>query len=303
MGSNGCEANLQIDSTNCGACQRACVASGVCAAGACPITTYATGANLGGLAVDASFVYYVNQAIAGGIEKIPIGGGSPTLVYADNQATALAVDSGRIVWLHVNSLIESQLLTGGTVSALATLAAVQTLTTSSGYAYFTTGTNVGRVITDGSLAAVTITTAADAQSTVVDATNIYFVDNSGTILYAGIAQQNVSPSVFGTVGAFAVTADSATVYWLAFDGSVMSQPKGSNVAPTTLATGETITTNLVTDGSSLYWGASDGTVHRLPVNGGVSRKLTPNEGALRVVAVDATQVYWTSTTIVAATTK
>lgn len=303
VGSNGCEANLQTSGGNCGVCNRVCSGTGICTSGACPIVTYATG-QLGGLAVDSSFVYYVNQSsTGGGIEKIPISGGSPQLVYADNQATALALDSGRIVWLHVNTLIQSQLLTGGTVSTLATLSGVQTMTTSAGYAYYSTGSLAGRVVTDGTSASVTITTLSDPVSIAVDATTIYLADFTGEIWSAPNDQQNVTAKPFEVVDALAIAADATTIYWIGTGGTVQSHLKTGTAPPTTLATNETIVTNLVTDGTALYWGAADGSIHRLPVLGGASKKLATNQGTLRAVAIDPTNVYWTSSSLVAATSK
>ncbi len=303
VGSNGCEANLQTSSGNCGVCNRVCGGNGTCTAGVCPIITYATG-QLGGLAVDSSFVYFVNQSSTnGGIEKVPIGGGTAQLVYADNQATALAIDSGRIVWLHVNTLIQSQLLTGGTVSTLATLSGVQTLTTSAGYAYYSTGALAGRVVTDGSAAPVTITSLNDPLSAAVDSTTIYLADFTGEIWSAPIDQQNATAKTFEVVDAMEIAQDANSIYWIGLGLEVQSHPKTGTAQPTTLATNEKIATNLVTDGVALYWGATDGSIHRLPVSGGISKTLATNQGDLRFVAVDATSVYWTSTTLVAATSK
>jgi len=304
IGANGCEANLQTDSDDCGACGRACTNGGTCTSGECPIVTYASATELAGLAVDATNVYFVDQS-SPGIEESPIANPAISVLEADPQATALAVDSGRIVWLHVNDEIDSMPLSGTTVTQLALTSGIQTLTASAGFAYFSTGAAVERVPSDGSAQPTKICSASDAISLAVDDTNVYFVENTGTIRYAPIAQQNVSATLFGVYEALAVAIDTNNVYWVDTNGNVASRPKTGSQQPTTLATSVSLASNLVTDGVSLYWGdaSNASAVHRMSTLGGAVKTLATTAGPARVLALDATSVYWTTDTSVAATTK
>src|SRR5207245_123252 len=59
LGSNGCETNLQTSASSCGVCGRTCN-GGTCTTGACSVTTYGSGAELTGLALDATYVYWAD---------------------------------------------------------------------------------------------------------------------------------------------------------------------------------------------------------------------------------------------------
>jgi hypothetical protein len=312
VGSNGCETNLLSDATNCGACGRACASLGACVDGACPIETYTTGTDYAALAVDDTHVYFVDQGSDGGIDEIPIGDTTITSIATDNAATALVLDSNRIAWLHVNTSLESQLLGGNTPDTIAVaLSGVQTIAAANGYVYFATVNTVGRVATDGSSPAVTITSASAAQSLAVDASEVYYADNVGDIWHAPITQQNASSLLFGADSAIAIAADASTLYWITTGGLVMSQPKSQQAPATELSSNESINSNLVTDGTTLYWadggGAGNTNIRRMSVTGGGSKIIASKQGSVRVVAVDATHVYWTAqtstTSVIAATTK
>ncbi len=265
--------------------------------------TYDTGSSLSAIAVDSTYVYFVDQSVSGGVKKAPIAGGAIVPVSSDNEATALAIDSGRILWLHVNTEIDMQLLTGTTVTPIATgLQGVQALVTSNGFGYFSTGLIAARVASDGSAPYVTIASAQDPQSIAVDATNIYFAQNTGDIRFAPIAQVSGSSALFTAAGAVEIAVDGANIYWMDGGGTMSSSPK-TNAQPTKLSVNQTIASNLVTDGVSLYWADVNGNIRRMPISGGLPKVLAPTQGTVRAVALDATNVYWTSSSAVAATTK
>jgi len=302
--SNGCEANLQSDGSNCGACGRACVGGGTCANGTCPTLVYAHGNQLGALAVDATRVYWADRSATGSILAAPTGGGSAVTVAADNQATVLAVDGSRIVWLHLNDEIDSELLSGGSPTTLATTSAIQAIALSQGTVFYATLPYMFRVPEDGSTGSVTMGVGGSALA--VDDANVYF-NASGNIDLFSVTTQNGFPQTFAaSTTAGVLTLDATHVYWVqGFTVDVVSQPKNGNAA-TTLAANQTVSSNLATDGTSIYWATPSGNVERLPVGGGTPVAIAsgqPFQFVTITVAVDAARVYWSAPTVVASTTK
>ncbi len=307
QGGNGCEANLLTGTTSCGACGRTCAGNGACAGGMCATVTYVqNAAQLGGTAVDSSFVYWADRSVAGAIDRAPIAGGTPQTYYADNVATVLASDATHLVWLHLNTQIDSRLLSGGAVSVLANASGILALTVDSGFVYYGTSAGVvARVPVDGSSGATTITSVSSPQSIAADATNVYVVNVAGDVVYAPVSATNAIASTLAAgAGALALALDANNVYWIASSGDIVSHAKTSS-SSTTLAKKQTLATssNLVTDGSALFWGGTDGAIRELAVGGGAPFVLATNQNQIVSVAVDATNVYWTSTDHVASTSK
>jgi hypothetical protein len=272
----------------------------------CTPTTYALGTQLGGIAVDTSFVYWDDLNASGTISKEAIGGGSPQVVYANAGALQIAVDTTRIVWMSGTTALDSRLLSGGTVATLTTFTQGTATFLAGGYVYFsTTDGTVGRVPEDGSSGAVTITLAEFVPlSLAVDATNVYYADTAGNVFLVAETAQGATASLFASaVSAQAIALDAANVYWTTTSGFVVEQPKGSMTSKT-IASGQAQPGPIASDGVNVYWANDgDGSIHRVTVNGSGSLTLATTQGVPGTIAVDATNVYWAAPTIVASTPK
>jgi hypothetical protein len=305
VGTNGCEANLQTGSTSCGICGRTCAGGAACSGGTCAETTYVTQtSNLAGTAVDSSFVYWADQSSAGAIKRSPIASVSPQTYYADNGATLLFADATRLVWLDLNTTINSRLLSGGSVTSLVTTSGILAMYVDSGFVYYgTSNGTVARVPTDGSTGPTTITSVTSPRAVVADATNVYVASINGDISSAPVASQNVIATPFATGALTEVLAiDATNVYWLDSNGDVFSHSKASS-AKTTLASKQAIATNLVTDGTMLFWGSTDGSIRELAVTGGKPLVIASGEAQVASITIDATTVYWTTPAHVRSTSK
>lgn len=305
VGTNGCESNLQTGSTSCGACNRTCAGGATCSGGTCATTTYVQQTNnLAGTAVDSSFVYWADQGSAGAIKRSPTGTASPQTYFADNTATILFADATRLVWLDLNTKINSRLLSGGAVTSLVTTSGILAMYVDSGFVYYgTSGGVVARVPTDGSTGPTTITSVTSPRALVADATNVYVASISGNIETAPASGQNVIATTFATGASTEVLAiDGTNVYWLDGSGDVVSHAKASSTM-TTLASKQAIATNLVTDGTSLFWGSTDGSIRELSVTGGKPLVIASGEAQVASFAIDATTVYWTTPDHVRSTSK
>jgi hypothetical protein len=270
------------------------------------VTYVKNASQLGGTAVDSSFVYWAYRSVSGAIERAPIAGGTSQTYYADNVATVLASDATHLVWLHLNTQIDSRLLGGGAVSVLTNASGILSLAVNGGFVYYGTSAGVvARVPVDGSSGATTITSVASPQSIAADATNVYVANVGGDVLYAPVSSTNaIATTLAPGAGALAIAIDANDVYWISSSGDVVSHAKTSS-ASTTLAKKQTLATssNLVTDGTSLFWGGADGAIRELAVAGGTPLVLATGEGQIVSVAADATNVYWTSTDHVRSTSK
>jgi hypothetical protein len=309
MASNGCEANLETDSANCGVCKRSCN-GGACTSGACPVTTYASGGNLLSLAVDPTFVYWADDSTAGAIFKKPISAGSVSTVYATNAALFIAVDPTRIVWMNTLQL-DSRLLSGGTVSALDPQVPVS-FALAGGIVYFSTNdARLWRVPSDASANATQITSGSFAAFWIaVDATNVYYSDTGGNIFYVSETATNVVATKLAMgVGAVALAIDTSNVYYSTSNNTIVAQAKGSSTS-TVLAKAQQGPGPIATDGTSVYWGNADGSINRVPVGGGVVVPLVrPStvdggvKGSPFQIVVDSMNVYWVGPTSVSSTPK
>ena len=302
VGSNGCESNLQSSASSCGACGRACIA-GACNAGLCAVTGYTTTGLLGPLAVDATSVYWADRNPNGAIESAPLAGGTANPFFPDASVTLLAVDGPLLVWLHLNNQIESRPISGGSATLVASASGIRAIATLAGYVYYTTSAgDVLRVPSDGSSAPTPLTNAQGAQEIAVDATTVYFTTASD-ILEVPVTGQQVATVFAQNASPVTLALDASHVYWSTTGGAIYRQAKGGTVG-TQLASGQSIVTNLATDGVALYWGTQTSQIEKVSVSGGLPFVVSSAQPpSLHTVAVDGTRVYWASDGTVASTTK
>lgn len=309
VGTNGCEANLQTDSANCAACTRSCN-SGSCISGMCPLVSYATGTSLSGVAVDASFVYWSMSGTGGVVAKAAIGTTTTQVVQGDTGARLVAVDATRIVWFHGPETIESLPIGGGSVTPITIASYGVMLTLSGGYAYYTQDDgHIFRVPSDGSLPPTMLSSLGSVATPIlaVDATNVYFVPALGGIGYVPIGASNASTTPFANVtdapNATSIALDGTNVYWTDIAGTISSQPKSGGPAKV-LASGLYSPVALATDSINLYVYDGYGNIRRLSTKGGPTIVIATSQGQPpAALAVDTTNVYWTSTTHVGSTPK
>jgi hypothetical protein len=131
----------------------------------------------------------------------------------------------------------------------------------------------------------------------VDATYVYFGDSVALnrVPKAGGA---VTPVVTSAQPS-CITLDATSLYYTQ-GPSVWSAAKAASGGATRLATvtGGSSSRGLAVDGTNVYWGTDnsvgDGTLYSAPMTGGAATPLSAAFGILPGVAVDATNVYYTS---------
>ena len=304
--------DLSIDPTNCGTCGTTCT-GGACNGGHCAFPTVLA-SNLTsptGLAVDSSFVYFATTTInrvpiAGGavsvlggtaanamtidgnnvywsangigIQKIPLGGGTATVLDPKGHGFQIAVDSNNVYWTDAWSdgtegyKVNQVAIAGGTTTQLADDDGfgMGGLALDGGTIYFGCPSGLFKTTSSGG----SKTMLASFIGSTETSTNVSPIVFRGPWVYAGLTMTyNDLPntagdyciakaSVKGAASDFAtclvngigtildVKADDSFVYFT--DGANVKKVSTSGGAAITLAGGQSAT-NLALDGQYVYW--------------------------------------------------
>jgi hypothetical protein len=233
-----------------------------------PIAIVADEYSIGGLAVDATNVYW---SAGGDLKTVALTGGTPT-VLAPGTAVAIAVDATNVYWADKAGSIYKVPIGGGAATVVASWQGIPAgLAIDATNVYWTSslkgqGTVLQAPIAGGP-AVVLASAQNDPRSIVVDATSVYWGNAGGSPAY----------------------------------GSVMKVPIGGGAA-LQLATSMTGPTGLAIDKSYVYWGnqgtwpetAINGTLMRVGMGGGAPETLASMLWTTGALAVDATNVYFTT---------
>jgi hypothetical protein len=139
----------------------------------------------------------------------------------------------------------------------------------------------------------------------IDGTSLYWTTSTGVHKCAttpsGSTATCTAPTLLtgapaSTSGAFALTVDSANVYWVDAAGRIASCPiSGCTTAPTILAMMQLDALELASDGDNLYWVAHDeGEVRTCATRGCgmMARTVAFGQTTPTSIAVNARAVYW-----------
>lgn len=150
------------------------------------LTTLATGdGNLGTIALDATYIYWIE----GGINKTPLGGGSSSQVSSAQGGDTLAMANGSLYWASggASGTVSRVSTAGGTVTDLATgLSYPQKAVTDGSYVYFVafnaalSASNIMKVSVSGSSAQMVVV-GATPSSLAVDGTSVYWTTSSAVM--------------------------------------------------------------------------------------------------------------------------
>jgi hypothetical protein len=253
------------------------------------------------LAVDQTNVYYATSA---GLMKLPVGGGSATLLGGTPQG-ALALDAANVYWISGDNVGKTPIAGGqsATVGTQQLPVPLKCMAVDSTTIYVTTvgGPMLDTVpISGGFLHMQGPVIPAGESSVTVDQTYVYWT-GEGVL---NVWQKNTTNVYYVPAGANAgaVTVDGTNMYWTDPTDKVIKKlaigaPPFMGAA-TNLASGGTPAPLIAADGSSVFFVFTDNTTTgrmlKVPVGGGTPLTLASG-GLPGAIAVDATSVYWTDT--------
>jgi hypothetical protein len=306
-----CETNVTSDALNCGACGTACAvgaacADSVCGAPAVQLTTLSQPLNQQGtLEVNANAVFWMNnQNGQSGILSVPIAGGSPTTVTTDpfcQGPQAFAVDDDNLYYVSTNdgtgtgsggpALVETP-LAGGPTTVLVPNSngegSCPVLVVDRTNVYALTqvaqgGPSVTELvdvpIAGGATSTLAMSSSYGSSALVLTPTDaiVEVQNNNGPESYAAIPIAGgpavTVPGSASTPGGSAFTADATNIYAIGSSCPCGGNDNGNNNSSSLPPTGQVV---------------------MLPIAGGPPTTLAQFTGQASSIAVDATNVYWST---------
>ncbi len=293
----------------------------------CPVTTattsgptaLASGQDLpGGIAVDATNVYWVNygSGSAGPVQgpvldgqvmkcaKAGCGRNPTALASGLAHPTSIAVDATSVYWTDVNGALMKVRSGGGTPTTLATAQSAAALAVDASNVYWANGDGtVMKVPTDGGNPTALASGQNNPAGIAVDAHSVYWSNyGDGTVMKVPIEGGTPTTLASGQSSPLAIAIDSTNVYFTNdHGGSVVKVPIGDRGSQTKLASvtiplPNTQPTGIAVDGTNVYWTDGRGNeLQKVSVGGGAPTTLGSGQSFLNGngVAVDCASVYWT----------
>ncbi|CAN5452251.1 hypothetical protein BH09MYX1_BH09MYX1_57920 [soil metagenome] len=297
---NGLCVSFKSDPKNCGGCGVDC-GTHTCALGVCQtyevISKNQTAPR--GIAVDGTNVYFTND-IGDTVMKVPVAGG-PTVTFAAGQSGpyGIAVDASFVYWTNSqNGTLMKLAVGGGTPTLLVTDTAVSLgIDLDATNVYFGGADKIMKVSKSGGSAVLLANVPGVTKLVVANGWIYYTARKLGPTMVGRVPTSGGAPTQLATSGGFnplGIAVDAQSVYWADSD-SVSSVPLAGG-ATTTLAADFGVY-HATVDATSVYW-AAGGQVKKAPRGGGAATIVAncmPSGCAPLELALDATNVYWTST--------
>jgi hypothetical protein len=267
--------------------------------------------SIGGLAVDASGVYWTIRGDEVGIgdgaiaSVTPTGGSAATLAPNQNYPGAIALAAPTAYWVNATTIVR-EAEAGGSASVMATdINNLLGIAVDSTNVYWTTAGEgsdgaVSMAPLGGGSAVALASGLHEPGPIVARAGALFWIDRADKVIYelaAGSSTvQAIAPDQSTPI---AIAVDDNRVYWSNSDGSIASVPIGGGPAAT-LATGGMSPSGLASDGASVYWADGvAGTISSVPVTGGHVSVLASAQLSPGFVVVDETSVYWAADSTIA----
>lgn len=297
---NGCETDLLVNASHCGACGKSCI-SGMCVAGRCKPLVLGDGA-VGQLALDAVTVYFTTAA---GVSKVKKTGGAVNVLSADVGPSDAIVLLDTSVYFATslpqpNAVLYRVPQAGGSPTPiLEGLAEPRRLATDGAYIYLTNhaeddtggvyridkaGDNPEILVNAPFASGLTImgshlwayTTSADGNGLV----ELYSEDQGGTVF------------VTATDRPWGVTHDGTSFFWTSYDADRAVERSSSDGADVTkIAGGPGENQHIAVDATHVYWTAANDGLYRVVKTGG-DPELLYTGGSPYGLALDSTFIYF-----------
>jgi hypothetical protein len=197
--------------------------------GGSPVTLASGQAEPEAIAVYGANLYWIDWD-SGSLMTLPLGvdAGTPVTLAAAGQGYALAVGPTGAYWATGYygvglGKVYGVPLGGGNVTLLASgLSQPSGVATTASSVYFSDGTAVMTVAPDGGALSTLVADPGGPGAIALDATNLYWVDEAGTISSVPLAGGSPSTVVAGRSNLGAIAAGAKSLYWIEGEGSLVT---------------------------------------------------------------------------------
>jgi len=315
--SDGCNVDLSKDNQNCGGCGVVCNTQ--CNAGVCPLFTADAGApqlvgDFACLTVDATSVYWgtgLPSGGGGGVWKVPVNGGSPSLLIgAQDRPHGMASDGTNLYYANAGSgatigSIQRIPVGGGVPTPIAIAQALPLDLAVDATNVYWTNSGDGTVWKSNKTTPAPIKIAdgggsGHAEDLRIDATYAYFTDpQGGSVLRVPLDGSAPAPQTLTTAPRpRPIAIDSKTAYFGASTGVLAIALNANNgiagqVLPNVVIQG------IETDGANVWYTIpsqngqpKSGTINRATTTGQGVTLLAKGQNRPGCISVDAKSVYW-----------
>jgi hypothetical protein len=246
-------------------------------------------------------------SFGGALVQLPIDGGAAVTFDTPDELGGLAADATHVYWIGPSFALEARAATGGpNVTLAADPYSAQALVVDATRAYWLDGT-VQEGIMSVPLGGGTPDTVAsfrgpsDTAPLALDATRLYWIDDRGPAVMS-IPKSGGEPTTLWTADPSwnapvvdGLAASESRVVWSVVTtggGSYLLTMPAAGGSVTTLATGSS-GSSLAVDGCTAYWAVGGGLV-RISLGGGsVTTLAASGVSGYGGIAADDTSVYWT----------
>jgi hypothetical protein len=181
------------------------------------------------IAVDATNVYWVD---ANGLQRVPIGGGTPTVLQSVSVG-GVAVDATNVYWTQPNTgqLFKAAKAGGAPVALNVSLGGSEPLVVDASNVYVADGNTVWQVPIDGSAAvALTIVNGGLEPPLAIDSQYVYFtLGIAPSYQCSGLHRVPIGGGPVRQVAndqrVTSIAVDATSIYWANFNGTIMKLAK------------------------------------------------------------------------------
>ena len=267
----------------------------------------------GGVAVDASYIYFAEQGTSGApnfrhdglISRVPVGGGAKVaLASGEYHPVGVTIDATNIYWTSKDDnagsvgSIRSMPLGGGAVTTLSASFTSEDnphfVAVDASNVYWTTATTVKKVPIGGGAATTLASGINNGYGIALDATTVYFTEYGGNLVSsvpkAGGAKTLIASGLSGPYG---VGVSGTTIFWAELTAGKLMKQSLLGGASTQLGNGAPALLTL--NATNVYWTnyqANTGRVKRVAQAGGAETLYTASVDRPLGIAIDSTYVYF-----------
>ncbi|HTQ43019.1 MAG TPA: hypothetical protein VMI75_09720, partial [Polyangiaceae bacterium] len=270
------------------------------------------------LAIDATSIYWADNAPGGGVAKVALTGGTPTsLASGATNAFALAIDGTNAYVVSLDPVINADILSvplaGGTFTTIATnmytTVGTGNLLVTGGNIYWAQASSgaIMSVSAGGGTPATLVSMQPFPDAIGTDGSNLYWtVDGNGAVTGEPMAVLSAplggnTPSTLYSYAPYTGTFSDLAVgpqdlYWIA-NGAIQTIPHGgaSSLTPISNTAGGSNPRLPTIDGSNIYWaesGSVTDTILMVPLAGGTPFTITTGAPRVQSIVIGASCVYW-----------